>query len=482
MAKIAGHSVGGPLQTLFGPGTAAGLSDPQLLERFLSADDEARQAAFEALVTRHGAMIARVCGSILDDPHDVHDAFQASFLVLAKRARAIRQRGSLASWLYGVATRVALRCRKTVIRRRARERKTVAVARINVAERTCHLDHSAAERAESARTIVAEVNRLPEKYRAPIVLCYFEGLTHDEAATRLRWPVGTVRSRLARARDRLRVQLARRGVTTTSSPAVFGAWLSKDTAAALPRVLLSDEPQQAMIREISTSLARSVCPTAPRNAVATAAPSANARLLAQGALNSMVIKKAFVVAVSVVPLGLAAAGFGLALARQSPVGNPIVAGNKSNSSAASGGEQLKKTAQAEELNRMLSQLVEGASERYRAAKEAYGFARTELDRVIEANRQLELAELKTAKTEAERIAIMERYVDRAKEIEAIANARKQADRGTVADCLQAQYPRVEAEIDLMLARSGAHQSAALLHRVEELERKVEQLQKERSAK
>src|ERR1700677_1736528 len=94
------------MQLLFGAGTCAGLSDGQLLERLFAGRDEAGEVAFEALVARHGPMVMRVCRNVLDDPHDVHDAVQAVFLVLARRASAIRDRQSVGSWLYGVAVRV----------------------------------------------------------------------------------------------------------------------------------------------------------------------------------------------------------------------------------------------------------------------------------------------------------------------------------------------------------------------------------------
>ena len=116
------------MQVLFGVGTCAGMTDGQLLERFMAGRDESGDLAFETLVTRHGPMVMRVCRNVLDDPHDVHDAFQAVFLVLARRANAIRDRRSIGSWLYGVAMRVSARARVTAIRRRIRDRRTMGAA------------------------------------------------------------------------------------------------------------------------------------------------------------------------------------------------------------------------------------------------------------------------------------------------------------------------------------------------------------------
>jgi DNA-directed RNA polymerase specialized sigma24 family protein len=112
------------LQVLFGPGTCAGMTDGQLLERFLAGRNEGGELAFEALVMRHGPMVMRVCRNLVGDPNDVHDAFQAVFLVLARRASAIRDRESVGSWLYGVAARVAARARASAIGHNIRERRT----------------------------------------------------------------------------------------------------------------------------------------------------------------------------------------------------------------------------------------------------------------------------------------------------------------------------------------------------------------------
>src|SRR5262249_28287194 len=139
----------------------------------------------------------------LADPNDVEDAFQATFLVLVRRARSVRVTGSLGRWLYGVARRVAAKARSRSERDRARsaplENEPVA-------------PEASADRIGSLAALDEEVSRLPENYREPVVLCRLEGLSHAEAADRLRWPVGTVSGRLSRARDLLRDRLVRRGM------------------------------------------------------------------------------------------------------------------------------------------------------------------------------------------------------------------------------------------------------------------------------
>src|SRR5262249_52031173 len=157
------------------------------------------ETAFEALVARHGPMVLGVCRQILRDPNDVDDAFQATFLVLVRKAGSLRRCELLGNWLYGVAYRVAMRARSLAARRLAR-----LASADDLADRRNRLNsafvHAAALAPDAGPWLHHEVRHLPEKYRTPIILCYFEGLTHDEAAARLGWPLGTVKGRLARAR------------------------------------------------------------------------------------------------------------------------------------------------------------------------------------------------------------------------------------------------------------------------------------------
>ncbi len=184
------------LTTLFQGGTAAGLGDRVLLERFAErrdADDPEAEAAFAALVERHGPMVLRVGRAMLGDRHEAEDAFQATFLVLASRARSIRRGDSVGAWLHGVALRVASRARWRAARRRHHERRHAEMTAATGAGETGN-DRPPDD---VDRVLHEEIGLLPEKYRRPVVLCYLEGLTHDQAADQLGWPVGTVRRRLA---------------------------------------------------------------------------------------------------------------------------------------------------------------------------------------------------------------------------------------------------------------------------------------------
>lgn len=193
------------IDELFHSGIAGDLSDSELIDRFLRCGDSGREFAFAALVERHGAMVFRVCRQALKDHHDAQDAVQATFLVLARRAGAIRKRTSVSSWLFGVARRAAGHIRMQEARRRRFELRAAqrAIPAIEAALAPLEPD--------PYPELHAEIERLPEKYRLPIVLCYLEGLTHEQAASRLRWPLGTVKIRLTRARVRLRVRLEKRG-------------------------------------------------------------------------------------------------------------------------------------------------------------------------------------------------------------------------------------------------------------------------------
>lgn len=176
-------------------------NDSQLLSRY-TLEGDAR--AFRKLVTRHGPGVLQVCRAVLRDSHAAEDAFQATFLVLLRKAPAIRDPNLLGEWLRGVAYRTAMHARGQTARRSEIERKKAAMSRI---------DSSSPEATFETRRIVREeLERLPEDYREPVVLCYMEGLTHDEAAKRLGWPVGTVKTRVVRGRRLLRERLDRRGV------------------------------------------------------------------------------------------------------------------------------------------------------------------------------------------------------------------------------------------------------------------------------
>jgi RNA polymerase sigma factor (sigma-70 family) len=286
MADRVQRSVNGVIGRLIRVGTAAGLSDAQLLERFATRHGEAAECAFAALLERHGPMVLRVCHSVLGDPHDAQDALQATFLILVRKAGAVRRRESLAGWLYGVALRVAAHSRSTAARRRA----------VEFAAGSIRARCFAPPPEDRHLELWDEVDRLPERFRLAVVLCYLEGLTHEQAAARLEWPVGTVRSRLARARQRLRGRLTKRGLAP--SAAVLAALGSRSDASSLPLSLVEPTGKAAML-------------IAARDAAEAGLVSTSAAALTEGVLRTMFFAKLKSAALALLTAGTIAAGAGV---------------------------------------------------------------------------------------------------------------------------------------------------------------------------
>ncbi len=291
MGELDHAAVGGHLRLLFEAGTVTGVSDGHLLEMFASRRDE---LAFTALVERHGPMVQRVCHAVLGDHHDAQDAFQATFLVLARSARSIRRRDSLASWLYGVALRVAAGARSASARRRKHERNWAVLRAVETEGGTDSPDDIEA-------LLHREIGRLPERFRAPVVLCYLEGRTYEEAAQVLRCPVGTIKSRLSTARERLRRRLEHRDPATS--------------AGSVGLVLQGGGPMTTVPPPLPASTLQAVI----RNATGGPAPASISRLT-QGVLQTMLRHRLFhrlgVAAAILIGTGALAAG-AIGLARRS---------------------------------------------------------------------------------------------------------------------------------------------------------------------
>jgi RNA polymerase sigma-70 factor (ECF subfamily) len=217
-----------------GPRPAEDATDRELLERFVSRRD---QAAFAALVQRHGPLVLGVCRRVLRDAWEAEDVLQATFLVLARKAALVPWEDSLRRWLSAVAYRLALHARGSAARRSSRERPATALrpagrraegdghdpgpgGEWNGLPDQCHPQEdplAEVARRELRRVLDDELGRLPEKYRAPVVLCYLQGKTNEEAAGELGWPAGSMSRRLARARALLRERLTRRGFALSTA-------------------------------------------------------------------------------------------------------------------------------------------------------------------------------------------------------------------------------------------------------------------------
>jgi RNA polymerase sigma factor (sigma-70 family) len=272
------------LRKVVAPSEVECQGDGQLLRWFVEHGDE---DAFTALVQRHGPMVYAVCRRVLNDAHDADDAFQATFLVLARKAGAIRKRESLASWLHGVAYRTAVKARARDARRQAHEREAPDMPRADpLAELAWR---------ELRPVLDSELERLPEKYRAPLVLCYLEGKTNEAAARQLGWTKGTVSGRLARARALLRGRLARRGLGLSGG--VLATALSLGPAsAAVPAPLVTSTVKAAALVAVGQAAAGVSAPVAA---------------LVEGVLQAMCVTKVKVTAAVLLAVTVLGAGAGV---------------------------------------------------------------------------------------------------------------------------------------------------------------------------
>src|SRR5262245_29500870 len=258
-------------------------SDRQLVERVLATRDE---SALLTIVLRHGTMVYHVCRRVLRHPQDAEDAFQATFLVLAQELHALRQHSSLAGWLHGVALRVS---RKAKARSIARQRWE-ACAALPEAVPPDDLTWS-----EVRSTLDAELSRLPDRWRLPLVLCYLEGQTQDEAADQLGWSKSTLRRRLEQARAALGSRLKGRGIAWSG---VLPAVLASDslTAAAMSLAWVDSTVAAALAVINGKSLAL--------------AASARVAVLTEGVLKTMFVKKIRIFAGALIVLTLVTAAVG----------------------------------------------------------------------------------------------------------------------------------------------------------------------------
>ncbi len=294
MARGQSDAVLRPLRVLLETGSVAGMTDGQLLEQFAARRDSGAETAFAALVSRHGPMVLGVCSYWLRNEHAADDAFQAVFLVLARRATLIRRPELLSAWLHGVAVRIARKARTRAERLARREGRGGPMANVDV---PCAEPDSSRLQAEEVAAVHEEVDRLPERYRRAVILCHFEGLTHAEAAGRLGCAPGTVGSLVSRARDMLRSRLTRRGLSA-GAILLASSLEPKFATAAVPLALERVTVKAAFLF------------TTNRTAV-TSIASAAAVELAGGALRTMTMSRLTVVAITaVLAVGFVAAEAG----------------------------------------------------------------------------------------------------------------------------------------------------------------------------
>lgn len=274
-------------------------SDRQLVQRALAQPDG---VALQAIVQRHGAMVYRVCWCVLRHAQDTEDAFQAAFLVLAQKLRTVRKHASLASWLHGVAYRVALKAKLQAAARRRRETAAAMSDMLPSDDLSWQELHSVLD---------SELSRLPDQWRLPLVICYLEGRTQDEAAGQLGWSKSTLRRRLDKARNALAQRLTRRGIVLS---------------AALSAVLLSDCAASAAPGLVAATVDAALKVAAGERVVATSTPAV--AVLTQGVLKAMFMTQFNTVAVVMVAALCATVSIGVFTlsklhAQPADPGNPI---------------------------------------------------------------------------------------------------------------------------------------------------------------
>jgi RNA polymerase sigma factor (sigma-70 family) len=396
------------------------LTDGQLLECFLSCREP---AALEALMKRHGAMVWAVCRRVLGNHHDAEDAFQAAFLVLVRKAASIRT--NVGNWLYGVAHQTALRARANRARRQGRERSVTNVPEPAVTERDPWSDLQP--------LLDQEVRRLPEKYRAAIVLCELEGKALRDAARQLGCPEGTVASRLARARAMLAKRLSRHGLAITG--ATLAAALSQVSASAcVPAAVLS-------------STIKAVTLVAAGKGATTGAISSSVAALTEGVLKAMFLNKLMKVA-AVLLAAVAVVGSGVFLYRTQAA------------------EPGKQEAQAAPAKRVAGAAAPAAPAPPKVPKELLEKRLDVARKVFKQNltrlkalqalpselfgwseRWLE-AELALTDNQADRVKALRDHLDRTREVEQMTVGLARTGQGRQADAEAATYYRLEAEIRL----------------------------------
>jgi len=434
--------------------TVTGLSEWQLLERYLERQDE---VAFEALVARHGPMVLAVCRRMLASQTDVEDAFQATFLVLVRRARQLGPRDAIGPWLHGVAARVALRARCETARRRRFESSHKGAAAVAPA-------HAPAD-FELAETLDQELSRLPSKYRSPIVLCYLEGQTHEEAARALKWPIGTVKGRLARARDLLRSRLVRRGLAPTAL--AITASLPNDASASVPRELLENTVNAGLKSAIGHTSAQVV--------------STSIASLVEGALTAMLLNKIKWIGAGLLISALALAGAGVTAqqngkppddklavaatpvaegAGSTAVVGPNVAARTPSDPSTPSSVAYKTSSTAAPLNTELApepsgpegRLLEAAKRAWNKVYGEYATGSGTVDRLHEVSALLLDAQKQSAASPTETVAAITDHLDR---IRSIARLRQNIQHGSsTIEGDNAKLLAFAAKAELELAQGG----------------------------
>jgi RNA polymerase sigma factor (sigma-70 family) len=412
-------------------------ADGELLRGFIERKDE---AAFASLVRRHGPMVFGVCQRILNDEHDAEDAFQATFLVLVRKAKSIVPCEMVGNWLHGVAYNTAIKARALSQKRRSRERALTAAP--EPAAPTRGADASV----ELKELLDQELSRLPDKYRVPIILCHLEGQAHHEAAQQLGWPDGTLSGRLSRGRALLAKRLARRGLALSAGS--LAAAVSPNTSSACPSTTAESTVKAAM------ALARG-------RAALGALASPTVTTLVEGVLKTMFLRK-FIPALIVLAVALGGVGTG-ALVYRTQAAQTGGSGKAFGTAATASGTNGKTGDDTSSLNDSKpekSKIRQLQEERLAALKEIaaekQGLVRSgriNPNEWLQADTAALKAELEFCESDQARVVLLEKLVANAKEVERVNELRFKAARIVRSELLTAKAARLEAEIEVEKARA-----------------------------
>jgi len=439
--SIVGRPAADPLIRLFDGSALVGLTDGELLARFVATRDE---AAFEGLVARLGPMVLGVARRMLGDRGDADDAFQATFLVLVRRARSVGRGDLIGPWLHGVAVRVCRKARAQASRRQARERTGVSVDLLPPGSRLT-VAPDLLDGAELQATIDDEIARLPAGSRRLVILCDVEGLTRDEAADRLGWTPHMVRGRLARARTRLRANLARRGCLPP------GLVTPATEASGLVALSAIFSPPAPLVAATARAALATLTPLGRSTVLATGLATTSAQHLAEGVIRAMFLTSWKFVGASVIMAGALAAGTTGVLVAQGPAPANPPGAQKTETEAKSAPASLPPADAS--LRTLLEERLRSAQKRYETQNAFYEEGRITIDRLIDASRQVMEAELALADTSEKRRASMQTHIDRVQRIHSRETRELEVGRATAADLACAADALIEARI--LLAREDS---------------------------
>ena len=398
----------------------AGQGDGDLLTAYVTSQDP---VAFEALVKRHAAMVWGVCRRTLGNDHDAEDAFQATFLILCRKAHSIKPPGMVGNWLYGVARRAALKAKALIRRRQIKEQA--------FAQLPARSNPSDSERSELRQFLDDELSRLPAKYRVPIVLCDLEGLTRNEACQRLGWLEGTLSGRLSRARSLLARRLLRRGFGLSAGVGATSLASSSATSAGVPPKVLAVVLEAALLRGANpTTLSRF---------------SATAITLSDGIIRTMFYGTIVRTGAALLALATLVGGTGLVIHHAS-AGQPQAAVPRKKDEPS---KQVAPATVERKEAEFIAELCEAAGRECDARMKEFLAGRGTGEFLCVSSRRLLQAELEKARDKTERVAALESHFKRMAEVEKVNKERYEASQIATQDLEASRFYRCEAELSLL---------------------------------